>query len=135
MSRNRSPHAAGRAPSQRQLRVGELIRHAIAETPPARRGPRPRSRRAGGHRARGAHDAGPAGWPPSSSCRSAARTPTRLVAALDRHRKFLRGEVGHRVDLRYAPDLRFRLDESFEEGERIDSLLRSPEVKRDLDGE
>jgi ribosome-binding factor A len=56
-----------------------------------------------------------------------------LVAALERHRKFLRGEVAHRVDLRFAPELRFRLDDSFDEGERIDSLLRSPEVKRDLD--
>ena len=58
-----------------------------------------------------------------------------LLATLDRHRKFLRGEVAHRVDLRFAPDLRFRLDQSFEEGERIDELLRSPEVKRDLQGD
>ena len=42
------------------------------------------------------------------------------------------GEVAHKCALRYAPDLRFRLDESFERGSRIDSLLASPEVQRDL---
>ena len=67
------------------------------------------------------------------SCRSAARASTRCVAALDRNKKYLRGEVAHRVNLRYAPELRFRLDTSFEEGERIDALLRSPEVRRDVE--
>ena len=56
-----------------------------------------------------------------------------LVATLERHKKFLRGEVAHRIDLRYAPELRFRLDESFDVGARIDELLRQPEVKRDLE--
>jgi ribosome-binding factor A len=55
-----------------------------------------------------------------------------IVAALDRNKKYLRGEVAHRVNLRYAPELRFRLDTSFEEGERVDALLRSPEVRRDV---
>ena len=58
-----------------------------------------------------------------------------VVAAFDRNKRFLRGEVAHRVNLRDAPDLRFRLDTSFDEGDRIDALLRSPEVKRDLDDE
>jgi len=57
-----------------------------------------------------------------------------VVAACERNKRYLRGEVGHRVSLRFAPELRFRLDTSFDEGDRIDALLRSPEVKRDLQG-
>jgi ribosome-binding factor A len=55
-----------------------------------------------------------------------------VVAALDRNKKFLRGEVAHRVNLKFAPDLRFRVDERFDEAERIEKLLRTPAVQRDL---
>ena len=55
-----------------------------------------------------------------------------MLEALDRNRKFLRSEVAHKCTLRFAPELRFRVDESFERGSRIDSLLNSPEVQRDL---
>jgi ribosome-binding factor A len=58
-----------------------------------------------------------------------------VLAALDHNRKFLRGEIARRVNLKFAPDIRFRLDERFDEAERIDKLLRSPSVRRDLDGE
>ncbi len=127
-------HAPARAPSQRQLRVGEIIRHALAEI--LQRGE--------------VHDPALEGMvitvpevrmTPDLRLATAFVIPLggkgadTLVATLDRHRKFLRGEVAHRIDLRYAPELRFRLDESFDEGEHIDSLLRSPEVKRDLDGD
>jgi ribosome-binding factor A len=56
-----------------------------------------------------------------------------VVAALDRNKKFLRGEVAHRVNLKFAPDIRFRADERFDEAERIEKLLRTPAVQRDLD--
>jgi ribosome-binding factor A len=56
-----------------------------------------------------------------------------VIDAFERHKKFLRGELAHRVNLKFAPDIRFRIDERFEEAERIDKLLRSPEVKRDLE--
>jgi ribosome-binding factor A len=55
-----------------------------------------------------------------------------VLAALDRHRKFLRGEVAHRINMKFAPDLRFRLDESFDYGAKIDALLASPKVRQDL---
>jgi ribosome-binding factor A len=58
--------------------------------------------------------------------------PAQAVAALERNRRFLRGAVGHRVNLRFSPELRFRSDTSFDIGERIDELLRSPAVRRDL---
>ena len=50
----------------------------------------------------------------------------------ERNKKFLRGEIAHRINLKFAPDIRFRVDERFAEAERIEKLLRSPEVKRDL---
>jgi ribosome-binding factor A len=55
-----------------------------------------------------------------------------VIAALDRNKKFLRGEVAHRVNLKFAPDLRFRVDERFDEAERIEKLLRTPAVQKDL---
>ncbi len=134
MSHGRSAHPAGRAPSQRQLRVGELVRHALADV----------------FQQGTVHDPALEGMvvtvpevrmTPDLRLATAFVLPLggkgadTLLATLDRHRKFLRGEVAHRVNLRFAPDLRFRLDESFEAGERIDSLLRSPDVKRDIDGE
>ena len=54
-----------------------------------------------------------------------------VVEALERNRKFLRGEVAHRVSMKFAPDIRFRLDSSFEYGAKIDAILDSPDVKRD----
>ena len=54
-----------------------------------------------------------------------------VLKALDKHRKVLRQEVARRVNLKFAPDLRFRRDESFDEAARIDALLRSERVARD----
>ena len=56
----------------------------------------------------------------------------KTLAALTQHKKELRTLVAHRVNLKYAPDLRFVLDASFDAQARIDALLRSPEVARDL---
>jgi ribosome-binding factor A len=58
-----------------------------------------------------------------------------VLAALDRNKKFLRGEIAHRVNLKFAPDIRFILDERFDEAERIDKLLRTPAVRRDVEEE
>jgi ribosome-binding factor A len=131
MARKPASGSAARPPSQRQLRVGELIRHAIAEI--LQRGE--------------VHD--PDLEEAVVSVSEVRMTPDLrlatvfvmplggsggegIVAAFDRNRRYLRGEVARRVDLRYAPELRFRLDESFDEGDRIDALLRTPAVKRDL---
>ena len=123
---------AGKAPSQRQLRVGELVRHALAEI--LQRG--------------GVHD--PALEATVVTVPEVRMTPDlrlatayvmplggkgsdEVLVALERNKKYLRGEVAHRVkNLRYSPDLRFRLDTSFAEGERVDALLRSPAVRRDI---
>ena len=56
-----------------------------------------------------------------------------VLKALKRHVRYLKGEVARRVNTKYAADLKFLPDESFDEGSRIDRLLRSPEVARDLE--
>ena len=119
-------------PSQRALRAGEVIRHAIAEI--LSRGE--------------VHDPviqGHVITVPEVRMSPDLRLATIYVMplggqdektvldALERNKRYLRGEIAHRVNMKFAPDIRFRIDERFDEAERIDRLLRSPEVKRDLD--
>ena len=58
-----------------------------------------------------------------------------VLDALDRNKRYVRGEIARRVNLKFAPEIRFRIDERFDEAERIEKLLRTPQVQRDLDGE
>lgn len=58
----------------------------------------------------------------------------KVVDTLERHKKYLRGEIAHRITMKFAPDIRFRLDSSFERGAKIDAILDSPKVKQDLVG-
>ena len=62
------------------------------------------------------------------------RDTKEVVAALERNKKFLRGEIARRVNLKFAPEIKFRADERFDEAERIEKLLRTPGVQRDLGG-
>ena len=55
-----------------------------------------------------------------------------VLEALERHKRYMRGEIARRVNLKFAPDIRFRIDERFDEAERIEKLLRTPQVQRDL---
>lgn len=55
-----------------------------------------------------------------------------VIAALERNKRFIRGEVAETLNLKYAPDVRFRFDETFDEGARIDALLSSPKVQQDV---
>lgn len=56
-----------------------------------------------------------------------------VVEALNRHHRFIRGRIAPTLDLKFAPDLRFFVDTTFAEADRIDALLRSEKVRRDLD--
>jgi ribosome-binding factor A len=56
-----------------------------------------------------------------------------VLEALNRNSKFIRGEISHAVDLRVAPEVRFREDETFDEVSRIDQLLFSDKVRRDVE--
>src|SRR3984957_9201510 len=119
-------------PSQRALRAAEVIRHAIAEI--LSRGE--------------VHDpviAGHVITVPEGRLSPDLKVATIYVMplggrdakavfeTLELNKRYLRGECAHRVNLKFAPDIRFRVDERFAEAERIERLLRSPEVKRDLD--
>ena len=55
-----------------------------------------------------------------------------IAAALNRHKKFIRGRIAPELNLKFAPDLRFFVDDTFEAYGRIDALLRSERVQRDL---
>ncbi len=56
-----------------------------------------------------------------------------VLEALNRHKRFIRGEISHKVNLKFAPEVRFLADDTFNEATRIDQLLQSPEVLRDLE--
>ena len=124
-------HHSGDQPSQRMLRVGELIRHVVADL---------LSRSAVNDPVLDGHVISVPEVRMSPDLKLATvfvmplggKDVQPVLDALDRNRKFLRGEVAHKCSLRFAPDLRFRVDESFDRGSRIDSLLNSPEVQRDL---
>ncbi len=58
-----------------------------------------------------------------------------IVAALNRHQRFIRGRVAPELDLKFAPEIRFFVDETFAEFGKIDALLRSDRVQRDLQGD
>jgi len=121
-------------PSQRALRVGELIRHAMAEM--LTRGD--------------VHDPVLEGHlitvpevRMSPDLRLATiyvmplggRDVEKVLEALERNSRFLRGEISRHVNLKFSPEVRFRVDERFEEAERIEKLLRTPAVQRDLKSE
>jgi ribosome-binding factor A len=117
--------------SQRQLRVGELIRHELADL--LSRGE--------------VHD--PVIETHMITVPEVRMSPDLRLAtiyvmplggsdkkevldALDRNKRYIRGEIARRVNLKFAPEIRFRIDERFDEAERIEKLLRTPVVRRDL---
>jgi ribosome-binding factor A len=135
MARHRHHHRDQSAGgSARQLRVGELIRHALAEmlvrgdihdpviethmitVPEVRMSPDLRL---------ATIYVTPLG----------GRGEEEVLAALDNNTRYVRGEISRRVNLKFAPEIRFRIDERFDEAERIGKLLQTPAVRRDLHGD
>ena len=131
MPRHHQKKNAAAGGSQRQLRVGEAVRHAVADI------------LAQGN----VHDSDLEGhiitvpevrMSPDLKLATiyvmplGGRDTDIVIAALERNKKYLRGEVSRRVNLKFAPDLRFRVDDRFDEAERIEKLLRTPAVQRDL---
>lgn len=121
-------------PNQRMLRVGELVRHALA-----------------GIFARGEIDdpllEGKVITVPEVRMSNDLKLANayivplggegaeEIVAALNRHTRFIRGRVAPELDLKFAPELRFFVDNTFDEFGKIDALLRSDRVQRDLKDE
>ena len=131
MPRHHHRDHATSGPSQRQLRVGELIRHALAEM---------LSRGEVHDPTIESHMITIPEVAMTADLRLATiyvmplggRDAKPVLEALERNKKFLRGEIAHRINLKFAPDLRFRFDERFDEAERIEKILRTPQVQRDL---
>ena len=119
------------APSQRMLRAGELIRHALASV----------------------IQRGDTGDPEidklaptitevqiSPDLKIATAYVRSLIigkeklalAALNKNRKYIRGLLAPRLDMRYMPEIRFRIDTSLDYAAKIDDLLHRPEVQQDL---
>jgi ribosome-binding factor A len=130
--RQQRDHGTSHMPSQRQLRAGELVRHALADmlTRGAVHDPVIQSHLITIPEVRMAADLRlatiyvvPLG----------GRDADAILAALERNKRFLRGEIARRINLKFAPDIRFRIDERFDEADRIEKLLRTPAVQRDLD--
>lgn len=121
-------------PSQRMLRVGELVRHALAAM--FARG------EIEDDALRGSVITVPeVRMTPDLKIANAYIMPLgglhaeEIVVALNRHRKFVRGRVAPQINMKFAPEIRFFVDDTFEEASRIDSLLRSEKVQRDLGDE
>jgi ribosome-binding factor A len=55
-----------------------------------------------------------------------------IVSALNRHARFLRGRLGHAIDTKFTPDLKFVRDQSFDEAARMARLFDNPRVREDL---
>lgn len=131
MSRRRPSDNDRRGPSQRQLRVGEEIRHLLAEL--LERGDMrdPDLREA---------SITVTSVDVSPDLRNATafvmplggQDEERLLGALKRAAPWFRSRVGEKAGLRYAPEIRFRLDTTFDEADRIGALLRRPDVARDI---
>lgn len=126
---HKSPKPAG--PTQRQLRAGELVRHALVDI----------------FREHEINDPVLAGVSVTVTevrvnpdLRHAnvfveplgGQNPEEMTKALNRHKSFIRGHLGRSVDLRFTPDLHFRHDDSFAQAERIQRLFDDPKVRQDL---
>lgn len=128
--KSRSHHGGG-APSQRQLRAGELVRHALVEIL-AREDLRDPDL-AGVSVTIGEVRASPDLKHMTVFVSALGPGDARVIAAaLTRASGFLRGRLGRSVDLRFTPELHFQPDLSYDEARHIDELLDSPEVARDL---
>ncbi|AZO09897.1 MULTISPECIES: 30S ribosome-binding factor RbfA [unclassified Mesorhizobium] len=120
-------------PSQRMLRVGEQVRHALSETLQRGEIVDPVIENA-------VVSVSEVRMSPDLKIATAFVSPLgvvdtdAVVGALNRHAKFIRGRVsGALRQMKYMPEFRFRLDTSFDNFAKINELLKSPEVARDLD--
>ena len=121
--------SAGASP--RQLRVGELIRHALAEL---------FSRGEIHDPVIETHMITVPEVHMSADLRLATiyivplggRDEQKVLDALEANKRYMRGEIARRINLKFAPEIRFRIDDRFDEAERIEKLLQTPEVRRDL---
>ena len=121
----------GQAPSQRQLRAGELIRHALADILMRGETGDPELERLKGsvHEVQVSPDLKIA----TAYVRTlVAGQDEALLQALNRNRKYIRGLIAPKLDMKFMPEIRFRIDTALDYAAKIDEILNSPEVARDL---
>ena len=123
---------SSKGPSQRMLRVGEMVRHALTEVLQRNEIIDPLLETT-------VVSVTQVAMSPDLSNATAyiqplgVADPAPVIDALNRHQKFIRGALGPALrQMRSMPSVRFRLDTSFDNYAKIDALLRSPEVARDL---
>jgi ribosome-binding factor A len=132
MSRQQHTSSREKGPTQRQMRVGEMLRHALSDI--LRRGDIRDPELKG-------ISVTVTQVKPSGDMRHATafveplggRNAAQVVAALNRHVRYLRGEMGRLIALKFTPELRFVEDTSFAEAEKIEGILKSERVRRDLE--
>ncbi len=124
--------ATSSAPSQRMLRVGEQVRAALTQI-------LQRGEVRDDLLEKTVISISEVRMSPDLKIATAYVTPlgiadhTESIDALNRHAKFIRGRLGPQLrQMKYVPEVRFRDDTSFDNYQKIDALLRSPEVQRDL---
>jgi ribosome-binding factor A len=127
---------APQGPSQRQLRAGELIRHALVEV---LREEELQDEAMSGvsvtvTEVRMSPDLRHASVfvEPLGGAKLGAGHVREVVKALNRHAKFLRGRLGHGIDMKFTPELKFLHDETFDEAARMAKLFEDPRVREDL---
>ena len=121
------------APSQRMLRVGEQVRAAITQV-------LQRGEVRDDVIEKTVISISEVRMSPDLKIATAFVTPLgvsdhdKVIAALNKNAKYIRGRLGQQLrQMKYMPEVRFRDDTSFDNYKKIDELLRSPEVQRDLD--
>jgi ribosome-binding factor A len=127
----RDKGAREKGPSQRQLRVGEMLRHSLSTIlsrddirDPDLEGVSVTITQV----------------KPSGDMRHATvfceplggQNAGRIITALNRHKAYIRGQMGHTIEMKFTPELRFVEDHSFAEAQKIETLLKSDRVQRDL---
>lgn len=137
MARNqkRKPDPSSLEPSQRQLRAGELVRHALTEIFQREEFRDPDL--AGINVTIGEVRTSPDLKHAHVFCSPLGETdPAKqdaVAKALNRAKAFIRMQLGKRIDMKFTPQLHFIADHSYDDGAYMDSVFNRPEVKRDLD--
>ena len=135
MSRNRKHNHGARAPSQRQLRAAELVRHALVEILAREefRDPALQGIAITIGEVRSSPDLRHANIFCSALGKSGKAEMEEIAEALNRASGFLRGRLGREIEMKFTPQLHFIPDLSYDEAAEMNAVFRRAEVARDLD--
>lgn len=131
--RPKSANPAGNPPSQRQLRAGELVRHALVDILAREdfRDPGLQGVSITIGEVRCSPDLKHATVFCAPLGNDNANDREAITEALNRAAKFLRGRLGREIDMKFTPQLHFISDDSYDTASHMDRLLDSDVVKRD----